>query len=113
MIPKYLYRFENHLTMEYPKLSKRTFEVLGETPCGYWIKLFYWGDDKKWVSKVARKRFAYPSEQEAMRSFKARKRRQIEILEGQLNHARQALHLADPTGEYQPRTPGRSILELE
>jgi hypothetical protein len=107
MIPEFLYRFENHLTTMGTRLNKRTFEVIRETPCGYWIKLFRWGDDKKWVSKVTRKRFAYPSEQAAMRSFKARKRRQIEILEGQLSNARAALSLADPTGDYEPRGFGR------
>lgn len=112
MIPKCLYRFEDQFTENGTRLNKRTFEVIKETPCGYWIKLFWWDDDKKWVSKVAKKRFAYPSEQEAMRSFKARKRRQIEILEGQLSNARAALRLADPTGDYQPRSFGRlGILE--
>lgn len=96
MIPEYLYRFEDSMDAFGVKVHPRKFKVIKETPCGYWIELFYWGDDKKWVSKVARKRYAYPTKHEALTSFKARKKRQIEILEAQLNQARQSLRWTEP-----------------
>jgi hypothetical protein len=96
MIPEYLYRFEDSMDVYGVKVHTRKFKVIKETPCGYWIKLFYSGDDKKWVSKVARKRYAYPYKHEALTSFKARKKRQIEILQAQLSQARTALRWAKP-----------------
>lgn len=75
------------------KVLEREFEFLSETPCGYWIKLFEMFDDKKWVSKTAKKRFAYPTREEALSSFIARKTRQVDILEGQLASAKMALML--------------------
>jgi hypothetical protein len=106
MIPEYLYRFEDYENTLGVHVRKREFKVIKETPCGYWIKLFYSFNDKKWVSKVAKKRYAYPSEQEAMINFKARKRRQIEILSAQLRTAKSALEWADPTGVYLERNFG-------
>jgi hypothetical protein len=91
MIPEYLYRFDDMHYTTGVRVEKRKFKVIKETPCGYWIKLFDCFDDKKWVSKTGKKRYAYPTEEEALTSFKARKRRQIEILESQLTRARVAL----------------------
>jgi hypothetical protein len=91
------------MTADGVRVDRRKFEVIKETPCGYWIRLYESFDDKKWVSKVAKKRFAYPSRSEALTNFKARKRRQMEILQAQLNQATAALRWADPTCEYRPR----------
>lgn len=104
MIPEFLYRFEDAMTTTGVQVNRRKFKVINETPCGYWIQLYESFDDKKWVSKVAKKRFAYPVLDDAIMSFKLRKRRQIEILEAQLNQARSALAWADPTGELMSRT---------
>jgi hypothetical protein len=71
------------------------------------MRLFESFDDTRWVSKVAKKRYAYPLKSEALTNFKARKRRQIEILQAQLNQARTALRWADPTGEYKERNQQR------
>ena len=103
MIPEHLYRFEDSVTSLGVRVDRRKFKVIEETPCGYWVRLFESSDDKKWVSKVAKKRFAYPVLDDAITSFKARKRRQIEILEAQLHIAKSALRWADPTGEYKSR----------
>lgn len=113
MIPEYLYRFDDTSTLMGIQVKKRKFRVIKETPCGYWISLFESFDDKKWVSKVAKKRYAYPTDIEALTSFKARKRRQIEILQAQINQAKAALSFADPSGEYKERTQrrGGSIFE--
>jgi len=42
-------------------------------------------EKKKWVSNSSIKRYAYPTQQEAMKSYLARKRRHYLILKGQLN----------------------------
>jgi hypothetical protein len=95
MIPEYLYRFDDMHYTTGVRVEGRKFRVIKETPCGYWIKLFDCFDDKKWVSKGGKKRYAYPTEEEALTSFKARKRRQIQILENQLTRARAALRMAN------------------
>ena len=75
------------------RVHEREFELLKETPKGYWINLFpdQLIPTKKWVSKDAKKRYAYPTKKEALNSFIARKKRQTEILEAQLSNARMAL----------------------
>ena len=80
-----------------------------ETPCGWWISEdpYYkrnqeefkilpkwdWGKPR-WVSKTSRRRYAFPTKEEALVSFKARKRRQITILTHQLSQAKEALRKA-------------------
>lgn len=97
MIPEYLYRVDDVCYTTGVRIEKRKFKVVKETPCGYWIDLFEFFDDKKWVSKTGKKRYAYPTEEEAMTSFKARKKRQIQILSDKLSRARRALFMVDPT----------------
>jgi len=67
------------------------YEVVKETPCGYWFEKYrqenwivMFQDRRRWTSKTAMRRLAYPTKEEAMVSFKARKRSQIKILRGQL-----------------------------
>ncbi len=47
-------------------------------------------ENKYWVSKTSRKRFAYPTQMEAIESFIARKQRQIKILTKQCIKAKNA-----------------------
>lgn len=103
MIPEYLYRFDDvkyasldefdNITRPTVQVQQRRFKVISETPCGYWINLFESFDDKKWVSKTAKKRYAYPTIEEARISFKARKLRQLQILETQISQVKQAIAL--------------------
>lgn len=72
------------------QLSLMEFDVISETPCGYWI---IWPMEKYWVSKTAKKRFAYPTKEEALRSFRKRKERQISIYSARLKRAKEALAL--------------------
>lgn len=70
------------------KIVLTTFDMIRETPKGYWI------DDnirEKWVSKTAKKRYAYPSKEEAMKSFLARKKRQSITLKTQVKVAKASL----------------------
>jgi hypothetical protein len=94
----YLYRYIDHCTVSedpYGKLysnvhkpSILTYEILKTTPKGYWIA--YRGSEK-WISNYSKKRFAYPTKEEALESFKYRKKRQIRILKSQLRVANESL----------------------
>ena len=87
---QWLYRFVDVLHTDRVHIYEYQFRVIKETPCGFWIDMF--SDKKKWVSKVAKKRFAYPTRLEASVNFIARKNRQIRILTGQIQRAEDALH---------------------
>lgn len=83
----------------YPtELQLVEFDLVKETPCGYWIKqsswLFY-DLPNKWVSKTGRKRYAYPTKEEALKSFFFKKKRQIKILQTQLDFAKNDLKIAE------------------
>ena len=99
--PKIFYRYYNY-SYGY-EINKKLYYFVSETPCGYWIssKKNYNPKDfnfkahlPKWISKTSRKRFAYPTESEALQSFIARKYRQISILTNQLHNAKLALDCA-------------------
>lgn len=98
--PLRFYRYEQIELENGPQLSEREFQLLKETPCGWWIgyplgSITPLGPDKWWVSKTTRKRFAYPTRKEALENFIARKRRQVAILNYQLERAGQAWELAE------------------
>ena len=101
------YRYEDVQYEDGPRIHLHTLYLVRETPCGYWISanrhyqeadegkwFMAFTDRKRWVSKTSIKRYAYPTEQEAMANFKARKRRQIDILEYRLMRAKKALQRA-------------------
>jgi hypothetical protein len=84
-------------------ITEEVFYLVRETKCGYWISrnpnydennIELWGERKRWVSKYSTKRLAYPTREEALQSFKARKKRQITILTAQLQQAQIALEKA-------------------
>lgn len=101
----YLYRYEDRtygvlneweeISGSYVKVEESKYRVFSETQCGYWIIIYAFDLDskknRKWVSKIAKKRFAYPTKIQAMISFKARKERQIKILTNQLENAKKSL----------------------
>ncbi len=78
-------------------IEELVFKLIKETNCGYWITDVWDHNNeyKRWMSKTARKRYACPTRDEALISFKARKRKQIKILEQQLNQAKIALNQTD------------------
>jgi hypothetical protein len=81
-----------------PKLELTTFVMVSATPKGYWIaypNFEGFSDWKRWVSKTARKRFAYPTKEEALNGFIARTRARIRILDRQLACAHLSLHDAE------------------
>ncbi len=87
------YRYFSMLFTDGPRVILAEFNLIKETPCGWWIQRMdqwnYLTENKRWVSKTTRKRYAYPTKEEALVNFKARKRRQIAILEYQLDRAKQ------------------------
>ena len=85
-----------------PHLQCTEYDLIRETPKGYWVGLKGLESLDRWVSKTARKRFAYPTKAEALNSFIIRKERQIAILTRQLQAAEVALEKAkveQQTGE--------------
>lgn len=74
------------------RIELSTFKVLKETPCGFWIDYAF---SKKWVSKIAKKRFAWEREEEAILSLLARKNRQQSIYRLKLGKAMDAIGLAE------------------
>jgi hypothetical protein len=94
------YRYDQIEFEDGPRLSETTFGLIKETPYGWWIghspdECVPVGPGKWWVSKTARKRFAYPTKKEALENFMARKRRQIAILNYKLERAAEAWDLAE------------------
>lgn len=79
-------------------LLMSTFPVLRQTPAGVWLDVC---GRERFVKVDARKRFACPTEEEALQSFHARKRRQVRILRYQLASAEAALRL-QKDGETSP-----------
>lgn len=83
-----LYRYErgyyNAATLDAPYLFLDTIQVIGETKCGYWIETY---TGKRWVASTGKKRYAYPTKQEAYDSFIARTHRCITLLKAQLKQA--------------------------
>jgi hypothetical protein len=65
----------------------RRYRVVKVTPCGVQL------DIGRFVKTTARKRFACPTEAEALESFKARKRRQLGILQAQASRVQRALDI--------------------
>jgi hypothetical protein len=89
-----LYRYErgNYACYDRASLSLKSFEVSYETPKGYWIHVPFHPSARrsgdKWVSSSSIRRYAYPTEEEALLAFKKRTERCISILEEQLNNAK-------------------------
>lgn len=70
----------------------REYPVIRETRCGVVLGLY--PGREKWVRYGGLKRWAYPTREQAIDSFRARKRRQIEICKWRIEEAEQALAAA-------------------
>jgi len=81
-----------------PSIVLDTYNLVKETPKGYWIA--YGGvtgnltGEKRWISKTSRKRYAYPSKEEAMVNFIKRTESRINILQKQVDFCKSALSIA-------------------
>lgn len=73
-------------------------EVVRRTPQGVWVKEFEGqsaDEPLKFINFKWNKQFAHATKEAALASYKARKRRQIEILSAQLKYAEHCLYLAE------------------
>lgn len=82
-----------------PKLVLHTYNLHKETPKGYWIGHGYYAPDvlrgnSTWVSKTAKKRYAYPTKEEALTNYIKRTEYRIRILKSQLSDCEYGLKLA-------------------
>ena len=87
------------------QVALQTLYLIKETPKGYWIsenafyqekyKLSSIYDKPKWVSKTAKKRYAYPTKLEALNSYKWRKKRQVEYASYTIGRAEQVIEQID------------------
>ena len=109
---KYLYRYDTSyfqsgiqneviLRIEdgYVYLSLKRFLIVKETRAGVWIRI-PWEDShekrkERFILLSAKKKWACPTPKEALISFMARKRRQIGILDYQLEIAQGGLKTAE------------------
>ena len=104
------YRFDYHEYAEHdedgeycspkfpkPILELSTYILSKETEKGYWIKIKNWDTHlfQKWVSKTSRKRFAYPTKEEALESFIKRTKRRIRIIKWQIQCCELSLEQAN------------------
>ena len=97
---KILYRYNGYSQRDIDNPDE--FDIIRETEKGYWIATGYvWHGDvegyegpQKWVSKTGKKRYAYPTKQEAMVNYIARKTSQIKHCERMIKDAKKGLMIA-------------------
>ena len=89
------------------KVVEEKYVGVRETPCGWWIIHYsdYHGKMtkeelkkdpfKKWVGKWAKKRFAYPTKEEAMKNFRLRTEKYVRILTYRIDNAKRSLKIAE------------------
>ena len=70
--------------MDKPMINLVKFDVVRETPKGYWIMVDY---QEKWCSKDATACFAYKYKEDALRNLNARTKTYIRILRSRLERA--------------------------
>lgn len=102
-----LYRYEDHVysacsidvsggehySLTALRIELMEFTVTKETPKGYWFtmgEIYGIHSPAKWASKESKKRYCYPTKEEALKAFLFRKASQIRILTEKLNRAKMA-----------------------
>lgn len=80
-----------------PTLETNWHRVERRTPCGAWIDIGC--GSLRFVRLTARKKWACETKEEAIESFRARKKRQIRILARQLAKAKDDLSLVENCSE--------------
>lgn len=111
-VPKIFYRYEavSYASMgsdgEYysPRIPNiqvhlREYNLHKETPKGYWIGYGVpfegYKSDSRWVSKNGKKRYAYPTKEEALTNFIKRNERRVKILKAQALSCEIAIGIAE------------------
>ena len=92
-----LYRYQQFHFDDQTEIRMFVTEVLKETPCGYWF-IDHTGR-RRWTSKTARARYAYPDEGEAMVHLLRRSKRYREILQQRLSQVEETIRQAKVMAE--------------
>ena len=109
---KYLYRYQrvihragSAISLIFPDVDVLLYqyEIIRETPCYYFIKIFNGFPDIRQVAKRARVTFAYPTPEQAMINFKLRTRKEINILKTRLATAKCALASGEKLDPLKPK----------
>ena len=111
------YRYQDSNTSAGVHVYEYKYSLVKETPKGYWITYYTnagytpeeikkWGHSLHWISKTAKKKYAYESRERAWTNYQLRKLRQIKILEARLANARAAY------GCEQPKINEKSVDDL-
>lgn len=82
-----------------PKLELREYRITAKTPKGHWIGYFEGAKDR-WVSKTSRKRYAYPTKEEALEGYRQKKLAFVRHAEANLSRAKEELALIDPDNSF-------------
>lgn len=75
-------------------IDLKEYDVIGETPKGYYINKYSFVHKKTWVSKTGKKRFAYPTKEEAMNYFMHRCMTIIRVMKWRIAEWKIVLSLA-------------------
>lgn len=107
-----LYRYIDTTTSRGYGFMLQRYHILRETPCGYWFVHLYEKTfstehkelSKRWVSKSSRRRFCYPTKEEAWQSYRARKWHHLARLDEQIKNIRAVVNVIEhqqnpPTAE--------------
>jgi len=79
-----------------PTVKLKKYDMLKETPKGYWIGDKHFPEVMyKWISKTSKKKFAYPTKQDALLNFIRRTQKRIKILEYQIIFCKMALNVTE------------------
>lgn len=68
---KCLYRYELEHWEGVPKLFLVKLPIVGRTPCGIYVELKY--NQRRWIGNNTKNRYAYNSEEQALRAYIRRK----------------------------------------
>lgn len=84
-------------SFSHTKLELNIYNLIKETPKGYWIAYgnSYFYGNKRWISKTSRKRYAYPTKEEALINYIKRTEYRMKILQNQLYNCEDGLKLAE------------------
>lgn len=78
-----------------PKLEYYEYDLIKETPKGYWIGYDWSEKPYKWISKTSKKKFAYLTKEDALNNYIKRTERRLEILKSQIESCKDGLYLAN------------------
>ena len=115
--PQIFYRYEyttRQTISGYPiydaHIRLETFDLVRETPAGYWIGSKGYNYEHKWVAKVGKKKYAYPTQEEAFTNLKLRTKRRFKILNSQLKQCESVI-AAIEKHEGKPESITKKILD--